>query len=80
MIGKSGFSRYFNSITIDPSAPRVRSSLKRPRLSHALRKPTVKHSDKKAKTSKMVDLPLPLGPKKTVRGVIPLSSRSHSAR
>src|SRR5665647_3315256 len=60
--------------------PRVRSSLKRPRLSQALRRPTVKHSDKKANTSNSVDLPLPLGPTNTVRGVRSLSSRSLRAR
>ncbi len=33
-------------------------------------RPYVKHSDQKAKTSNIVDLPLPLGPKNTVDGVI----------
>ena len=36
-------------------------------------------ADKKAKTSNIVDLPLPLGPRKTVNGVMPFNSRSCNA-
>ena len=77
---ESRLSRYPSSISIGPVEPRVRSSLNRPRLSQALRRPIEKHSERKAKTSKMVDLPLPLGPRKTVSGVMPLRARSCRAR
>ena len=57
-------------MTIQPSSPLVLNSRNLPRLSHACLKPTLKHSAKKAKTSNMVDFPLPFGPRKTVKGVI----------
>ena len=80
MRGVLGRSRYFNSTTIGPSLSRLRSSRNRPRRSHALRMPSVKHSDKKANTSKTVDLPLPFGPSSTVSGVNSFSVTSRSAR
>src|SRR5262245_27633537 len=57
----AGRSRYFSSMTIGPCWPRVRSSRNRPRRSHAFRNPAEKHSERNAKMSNMVDLPLPLG-------------------
>ena len=61
MSGALGFSRYFNSISIGPSLPRVRRCLNRPLLSQARRSPTVKLSATKANTSTKLDFPLPLG-------------------
>lgn len=46
----------------------MRSSLNLPRLSQALRSPAEKHSERKAKTSKMVDLSLPLAEEDGERG------------
>ena len=57
----------------------MRSSLNRPRLSQALRRPAEKHSERKAKTSKMVDLPLPLAEEDGKRGNA-FKSRSCRAR
>ena len=51
-----------------------------PRASQALLKPTEKHSDRKAKTSHIVDLPLPFGLRGIVRDLGGFSSRSQSAR
>ena len=68
MRGKPG-SLYLISITNGPSAPRVFNSFARPRRSHARRNPDSKHSERKAKTSKTVDFPLPFGPSRTVSGV-----------
>ena len=78
--GVLGCSRYLISMVTASDEPRVLSSLARPRRSQARRSPNSKHSARKAKTSKTVDLPLPLGPSSTVSGVIFLNSTLRSAR
>ncbi len=78
--GVLGRSRYLISIETASANPRVLSSLARPRRSQARLSPESKHSARKANTSKIVDLPLPFGPRSTVNGVNSFISTVRSAR
>ena len=78
--GRLGRSRYLISMVTGPSAPRDLSSRARPRRSQARRKPESKQSERNANTSNTVDLPLPFGPSRAVRGFMFLNSTSRRAR
>lgn len=66
---------------IGPSLSRLRRSFKpTPRSATALRSPREKQSDRNAKTSKNVDLPLPFGPSSTVSGVTSSNFTSRRTR